>query len=141
MTGLSTHNPNVYATLGAYTLGGRIFEHHYTNDRDWKGTDNHFSLTPETLTELVEGLAEIRVALGSTEKFMEPVEESFTIERRKKMVAARDLPVGHVLTRNDINYKCPGDGIEPWQIDEVVERQVEVAIAAEEDIRWSALAR
>ena len=52
VTGLSTHNFEIAPTLAAFTLGGRIFEHHYTNDRGWKGTDNHFSLTPPMLREL-----------------------------------------------------------------------------------------
>ena len=138
--GLSTHNPDVPSTLAAYTLGGRIFEHHYTNDRAWKGTDNPFSLTQEMLRRLVDGLDEIRLALGVSEKFCTPVEAAPTTERRKKLVAARDIAEAMVITRDDIAIKCPGDGIHPYDIGRVIGRVAARAIEAEKDITMAALA-
>jgi sialic acid synthase len=134
VTGLSTHNPNIYSTVAAFTLGGRIFEHHYTNDRDWKGTDNNFSLTPKMLGSLVTGLAEVSEALGDGEKYRFPVEEGYTIERRKKLIWAADLPAGHTVTREDISIKCPGDGIQPYDIDKVIGTPLTQSVTVDEDI-------
>ena len=134
VVGLSTHQPNWAVNIAAYTLGGRVFENHYNNDRDWKGTDNNFSLTPEMLTQFVSGVNEVRVALGSHEKFQEPVEASYTLERRKKLVARRDIAVGHVIEEADLAIKCPGDGLQPWQLNDVVGKPALEAIEAEEDI-------
>lgn len=134
VTGLSTHNPEIHTTLSAYTLGGRIFEHHYTNDRDWKGTDNNFSITPDTLKTLVHALDEIRQALGDGEKYCFLEEEAYTIERRKKLVWARDLPAGHIVSRSDLAIKCPGDGIQPYDIGMVIGSKLLTDVRVEADV-------
>ena len=38
----------------------------------------------------------------------------------KKLVAARALPTGHVLLREDICLKSPGDGLPPYELDTVI---------------------
>jgi sialic acid synthase len=133
-TGLSTHNPGIASTLAAYTLGGRIFEHHYTNDREWLGTDNNFSITPSMLRELVEGLEEIRVSLGSPEKVRWPVEDDYTIERRKKLIWTRDVEAGATIQPGDLTAKCPGDGVFPWEFDRVVGSKLLSTVTAESDV-------
>lgn len=132
--GLSTHNPNFYATIAAYTLGGRVFEHHYTNDRSWRGTDNHFSLDPGMLKKLVEGLEEVRQAIGDGQKHRFPEEHTYTLERRKKLVWSRELPAGHVITANDIEIKCPGDGVKPFELPKVLNLKLKKAVVAEGDV-------
>jgi N-acetylneuraminate synthase/sialic acid synthase len=42
----------------------------------------------------------------------------------KKLVAARPLPAGHVLSREDIAIKSPGDGLPPTELDHVVGRRL-----------------
>ncbi|MCH7492940.1 N-acetylneuraminate synthase family protein, partial [Patescibacteria group bacterium] len=131
------HNPEIASTLAAYTLGGRIFEHHYTNDREWLGTDNNFSITPPMLEKLVQGLAEIRVSLGSPEKIRLPIEDSYTIERRKKLVWTRNIEVGAVLQAGDIAAKCPGDGVFPWEQDRVIGARLLSYASADSDVQGS----
>ncbi len=140
VTGLSTHSPEIYTSLAAFALGGRVFEHHYTNDREWKGTDNAFSLTPETLKELTHGLDEIGEALGNGRKYCFPEEEPYTIERRKKLVWAGDLSAGQIVGRHDLAIKCPGDGIQPYEIADVIGEQVLADVSAEQDVLSSDLA-
>lgn len=137
VSGLSTHNPEIHTTLSAYTLGGRIFEHHYTNDRAWKGTDNNFSITPETLKTLIHALEEIRQSLGDGNKYCFPEEDAYTVERRKKLVWASDLPAGHSVSRADIAIKCPGDGIQPYDIDSVIGTTLLREVRGETDVSTS----
>ena len=40
----------------------------------------------------------------------------------KKLVAARDLPAGHVLREEDIAAKSPGDGLPPYELDRLLGR-------------------
>jgi sialic acid synthase len=121
VTGLSTHNYEIAPTLAAFTLGGRIFEHHYTNDRDWKGTDNHFSLTPDMLQQLRNGLDSIHDALGDGRKRQFPIEEAYTTERRKSLYWKKSLSEGDTVTREDIAILCPGSGdFQPYDLDRVV---------------------
>ena len=137
VTGLSTHNPDWAPTLAAFTLGGRIFEHHYTNNREWKGTDNHFSLTPETLAELVAACGTVQAALGSANKHQDPREHSYTVERQKSLVWAREVFYDTVVTRGDIKILCPGGGIEPYRLNDVIGQRVTHTVKPDEHVEWN----
>tara|TARA_R110000751_G_scaffold5901_1_gene26087 strand:- start:1518 stop:2576 length:1059 start_codon:yes stop_codon:yes gene_type:complete len=138
VTGLSTHNFDIAPTLGAFALGGRIFEHHYTNDREWKGTDNHFSLTPELLGSLRKGLDSLADALGEPDKYQLPVEEAYTTERRKSLYWKRALSEGDTVSREDIAILCPGSGdFQPYDLDRVVGSTVTGEVTAEEAVQHS----
>lgn len=124
VAGLSTHNYEWTPTLAAYTLGGRIFEHHYTNDREWKGTDNHFSLTPNSLRSLREACDTVREALGQPDKRMDSREHEPTIERRKSLYWKRQVFEYGEITEDDIGIMCPGEGLPPKAIDLFIGRHV-----------------
>lgn len=65
-------------------------------------------------------LRRARAALGSAEKVQHPSEAAPLVKMGKKLVAARDLLAGHVLTPDDIDFKSPGDGLAPYEIGRVV---------------------
>jgi sialic acid synthase len=118
--GLSTHNKSWLPTVAAVALGARIFEHHYTNDKMWKGTDNHFSLTQDSFSDLVRACETVQAALGSPGKAQDPREASYTLERQKKLVWAKDAFRGEALTREHFAILSPGDGIPPYRLDELM---------------------
>jgi sialic acid synthase len=125
LIGLSTHNPSWIPTVAAFTLGARMFEHHFTNDRNWKGTDNAFSLTPPDFKAMVEACGKVQAALGSSEKSMDEQETEYTIERQKSLYWARDCEIGHVVTAEDIKILSPGGGLPPYAMKEVIGQRVE----------------
>jgi len=130
VTGLSTHSPDWAATLAAFTLGGRIFEHHYTNDRGWKGTDNPFSLIPADLARLRQACDAVLPALGRPEKSRDPREESYTVERRKSLHWRRDLAGGAVVSAADLIALSPGGGIGPDRLADLVGRRTARPVGA-----------
>lgn len=123
VTGLSTHSPDWTPTVGAFALGGRIFEHHFTSNREWQGTDNHFSITPGNLRLLRDACDTTLVALGSRDKVRDHREETYTLERQKALYWKRDLPAGHVVTEDDVIAQCPNPGtyksFQPYQLSAV----------------------
>lgn len=121
-TGLSTHDPETHPTVAAFALGGRIFEHHYTNNRRWKGTDNAFSLTPPMMKQLRTQLDDLLPAMGTGEKKPDPREFSYTTERRKSLYWSRDIERGTIVTAKDISIQCPGGGIAPKHAETFVGR-------------------
>ena len=134
--GLSSHNPNWYGSLAAYALGARIFEHHYTNDRSWKGTDNSFSLTPKSLVEFISALESVRHAMGSPNKQVLDQEHMPAQERRKKLVWTRDLAAGERIGELDIMAKCPGNGMPPYLAGLFTGANLVNDVKAEEDVVW-----
>ena len=134
--GLSTHSSEWQTSVAAYVLGARIFEHHFTLDRTWKGTDNAFSLTPPMLREFVDALETVRKALGGPKKVCTPIEKEPTKERRKSLVWARQVMEWGRITRDDIKILCPGDGIAPYYLDAVVGQYVSHSVGKDELVQW-----
>jgi sialic acid synthase len=120
--GYSGHDNGIAMPVAAYVLGGRIVEKHFTLNRAMKGTDHRFSLEPVGLRKLVRDLQRARLALGDGTKTPHPSEADPITKMGKKIVAAATLPAGHVLRREDLALKSPGDGLPPYELDNVVGR-------------------
>jgi N-acetylneuraminate synthase/sialic acid synthase len=132
--GLSDHQSGIAMALVAYMLGARVIEKHFTLNRAWKGTDHAFSLEPVGLRKLARDLNRTQVALGDGIKKPLACEAKPLYKMAKKLVAARDLPLGHVLSREDIAIKSPGDGMAPCQLGDVLGKILNRALREDENI-------
>jgi N-acetylneuraminate synthase/sialic acid synthase len=118
--GFSSHDNGIAMSVAAYALGARIIEKHFTLNRTLKGTDHAFSLEPQGLSKLVRDLDRLHVALGDGIKSQYPSESDPLQKMGKKIVAARALPKGTVLSSKDLEFKSPGDGLPPWRVQEII---------------------
>ena len=133
--GLSDHQSGIAMSVVGYMLGARVIEKHFTLNHAWKGSDHAFSLMPEGMRRLVRDLHRVPDALGDGVK--RPLEsEERPLERMgKKLVAARDLPAGHVLDRGDLVAKSPADGgLRPYELDELLGRTLVRPLTEDEAI-------
>jgi sialic acid synthase len=137
--GLSSHDNGIAMAPVAYVLGARIVEKHFTFNRAAKGTDHPFSLEPVGLRKMVRDLRRVRSALGDGVKKVYPSEQGPILKMSKKLVAARDLPTGHVLKAEDVALKSPGDGLPPHMLDVVVGRTLLRPLKADDTIQLAAL--
>jgi N-acetylneuraminate synthase/sialic acid synthase len=116
--GYSGHDSGIAMAVIAYTLGARIVEKHFTLNRAMKGTDHVFSLEPQGLSKLVRDLRRARVALGDGHKHVYESEFAPIEKMAKTIVAARHLPVGHVLGDEDLALKSPAaGGLRPYELE------------------------
>jgi N-acetylneuraminate synthase len=69
-------------------------------------------------------------------------EEQITIEFAfSTLIAARDIPAGHTITRDDLTTKRPYlSGILASQIDEVIGKQTTIGIKAGSHLQWADIA-
>jgi sialic acid synthase len=139
VVGLSAHDNGIAMATAAFVLGCRIVEKHFTWNRAAKGTDHPFSLEPVGLRKLVRDLERVRVALGDGTKRVHASEEGPILKMSKKLVAARDLPTGHVLGPTDVALKSPGDGLPPHMLDVVIGRTLLRPLKADDAIQLAAL--
>lgn len=137
--GFSDHSQGITAALGAVALGAAVVEKHFTLDRNMPGPDHRFSADPAELAAMVSEIRRLEDALGSPKLI--PVEGEMDMRpiARRSIIAARDLPAGHVIAEDDLAYRRPGTGLMPYEIDRVVGRRVRVAIAAKELIAFAKL--
>ena len=71
---------------------------------------------------------------------MFPEEEAPIKKMGKELVAASDLPAGHVLTANDIVMKSPADGLPPYELDNLIGQELARAIALDEAFSYDHIA-
>ncbi len=137
--GLSAHEDGISMPLAAYMLGARVVEKHFTLHRSMKGTDHAFSLERPGLRRLVRDLHRLRIALGDGVKRQYPSEKKPMFKMRKKLVAARNLPAGHVLSREDIAVKSPNDGLAPYEVDNIIGKTLTQPLQEDENMTFDIL--
>ena len=135
--GLSDHHNGIAMAPVAYMLGARAFEKHFTLNHAWKGTDHAYSLMPDGMRRFVRDLHRVPAALGDGVKRRLPSEERPLEKMGKKLVAARDLPAGHVLETGDVVARSPADGgLPPYELDGLLGRRLHHALAADQDLTF-----
>lgn len=111
--GLSDHSGEIYPCLSAFVLGARVFEVHVTWSKKMFGPDTTSSLTIEDLSNLTRNL-ELQFLMFSSEvakdkSQIEKKELSYLFGRG--IYARHDIPVGQVITADDLQYLKPAKGI------------------------------
>jgi N-acetylneuraminate synthase len=130
--GLSDHSGKPFASLAAAALGANLLEVHLVFSRDCFGPDVPASLTIDELTQMVDGVRFIEQALAHpVDKQAAAAEMSeLRVMFGKSVVAARDLPAGHVLAESDLALKKPGSGIAAARLPELIGRRLTEAVVA-----------
>ena len=111
VVGYSGHDNGIAMPLAAYILGARVIEKHFTLNHTWKGTDHAFSLEPIGMRKMVRDLQRAGLAVGDGRKKFYESEASAGIKMGKKIVAARDLPEGTVISADDLMDKVIGTSL------------------------------
>lgn len=126
--GYSGHDNGIAMSVVAYTLGARIIEKHFTLNRTLKGTDHVFSLEPQGMQKMVRDLNRAAVAIGSGEKVIYEEEIAPIRKMGKMIVAARDLPSGHVITEVDVEFRSPASGLSPANLDKILGKTLKLPV-------------
>ena len=132
--GFSSHDSGIAMAAAAYALGARVVEKHFTLNRTLKGTDHAFSLEPQGLRKMIRDLDRLHLAMGDGQKRQFMSEKDPLQKMGKKMVFVRGMTRDAMLTREDIAFKSPGDGLAPWMIDQVVGKRLTRDVQADETL-------
>lgn len=123
--GYSNHHPSVYMCLGAYMMGARIIEVHFTLNRAGKGTDHAISLEPKGLQTLCSDLKSLHEATGDGKKIVLPEEKEAIDKMGKSIYPARTLKKGEQITEEDVCIKSPGGGMPPYWKEKIIGNYME----------------
>ncbi len=134
--GFSDHTFGVACAIGATSLGACCIEKHFTLDKEMAGWDHAISADPSEMRLLVDGTAEVALSLGDARRIVSPDEIEKAKKFRRSIVVTRDLPAGHVLTREDLAFKRPGTGIAPDLVDFVVGRTLRRNLGEDDLLSW-----
>ena len=122
LIGLSDHTSGHATALGAVTLGGKIIEKHFTDDKTQEGPDHKFAMDAQEWRDMVDRTSELERALGTGVKKVEENEKNTVVIQRRCIRVNKDLDAGHVLQRSDLNIlrPCPNDAIEPHKLSQIL---------------------
>jgi N-acetylneuraminate synthase len=124
--GLSEHTAQIYTGIAAVALGAEVLEFHAVFDRRMFGPDAKSSLEIDEIKQLVEGVRFLEKSLQN------PIDKSDNSEYtglkkifEKTLAVNKDLPVGHVLTFDDLEAKKPAQmGISAAEFREVIGKKL-----------------
>jgi N-acetylneuraminate synthase len=109
--GYSDHTEGVLIPVAAVARGAKVIEKHFTIDRSLPGPDHAASLEPAELKQMVSDIRSLEIAFGDGAKAPHASEWNTRMAARQQVVAARDIPAGHLLTRSDLATARSGQGL------------------------------
>lgn len=139
ITGYSAHDNGILAATVAYILGATVVEKHFTLNRAWKGTDHKFSLEPEGLRKQVRDLRRVDMAAGDGKREVKDFEKDARVKMGKSIYTSKALPLGTVITMEDICFKSPGTGLPPYMAENIIGKQLYVSLEEESPITFEHL--
>jgi sialic acid synthase SpsE len=137
--GFSDHTTEVIAGALAVAAGAVFLEKHLTYDRHAVGPDHAASLDPHHFANYVSLVRVAGQMRGHGGKRVLDIEKDVRTVSRQSLVAARDLPRGHVITERDLTVQRPGTGIPASAMPSVVGQRITHPIKAGQMLNWQIL--
>ncbi len=135
----SDHSVGWNMDIAALAVGANMLEKTITEDRTTRSAEHIMSLEPQDMRKFVEIIREIEVALGNHRRVLSDDERNKRNAVRRSLHVVCDLPIGHILTEADIDYRRPGTGIAPERLPEVLFRPLKAKKAAGQRLEWDEL--
>jgi N,N'-diacetyllegionaminate synthase len=136
----SDHTPGWETDVAALALGADLIEKSITEDRTTRSIEHMFSLEPDDMAAFVCVVRDVTQAMGTNRRVLHPEEKNRRMATRRSVCAARDLAAGHKLAETDFDYRRPGYGIGPDEIDRLIGRALAVSKQAGQAFAWPDLA-
>lgn len=137
--GYSDHTEGIAVSLAAVAMGATIIEKHFTLDRSLPGPDHRASLEPDELINMIAGIRQVELMLGSPIKQAMATELPIRTLARRSVTLVKDAVAGDILSSAHLALQRPGDGIAPKDLVNVVGKRMLRDIAAGTTLNWSDL--
>lgn len=134
--GFSDHTTEIIAGALAVTAGAVILEKHLTYDRAASGPDHSASLDPAGFREYVNLARLAGEMIGKPGKCVLEIERDVRNVSRQSLVAARDLPAGHLIDEQDLIVQRPGSGVPASALPSVVGLRTRSPIKRGQMLTW-----
>jgi len=121
VVGYSGHERGYLAAILAVALGAKIIEKHFTIDKSMEGNDHKVSLLPIEFKKMVEEIRLTEEMMGKDSE--RTISQGEFLNREvlaKSLVVNQTLLSGEIITRDMIEIKSPGKGLQPYHINDLV---------------------
>tara|TARA_Y100000816_G_scaffold292343_1_gene287104 strand:- start:2408 stop:3412 length:1005 start_codon:yes stop_codon:yes gene_type:complete len=123
--GFSDHSLGFELAIIAITLGAEIIEKHFTlNRNDKNSAEHHFSMEPKEFESLVNWakILENNFKVAGWDRSKK--EESNKIQFRRSFHYKKNLLKDHIITREDLIFIRPGNGLNFDNIDKILNQKL-----------------
>lgn len=120
LVGFSDHTQGALAAALAVSRGARIFEKHFTLDKNMPGPDHWFSEEPAGLADWIDHIRTADILLGSPLVRPTQAEQAMRLIARRSVVALQDIAFGETLNNVNTGLRRPGGGLPPDMIRTVI---------------------
>jgi sialic acid synthase SpsE len=122
--GYSDHSVGTEIPLAAVALGAAIIEKHFTLDKSIIGMDNQMAIEPIEMQEMVINCHNVNEALGGEARIVYDNELEQRKNMRRSIIAVKNLKKGDFVSISDIDFKRPGTGISPDNINQILGKKL-----------------
>lgn len=137
--GYSDHSIGSLASLAAVAMGCAVIEKHVTLDSKKIGFDNQMAMEFPEFQSMVQDIRRLEQMLGNYERKLSESEVKKSLEMRRSIVAKRDISQGEVITRDELDFKRPGNGIPLEEIGSVLGKKAKKNITKDFLLDWDDL--
>ncbi len=109
--GYSDHSLGISVPIASVSLGAKVIEKHFTDNRKNKGPDHPHSLEPKEFANMVSIIREIEKAMGDGIKRIEKCEKDTRIIQRRSVFTVKEIKKGEKFTKENIQCLRPAIGI------------------------------
>jgi sialic acid synthase SpsE len=135
LTGFSDHSIGYEASMIASVFGARIFEKHFTLDRNFKCPDKEVSLDPAGFSTMIDMIENAILMEGTGALSYSRDESSVARSARRSLFAAKNIPACKIIEESDLTALRPGVGIGADSIDSIIGRKTLIKIEKEKIIK------
>jgi len=125
--GYSDHtlpDENLSSLLIAYSLGAKVIEKHFTDNKKKPGNDHYHSMDKVDLKNFKHDLKKLIVKLGISKKKVIKTERIARKNARRSLVINKDLKKGSKLKKEFIEIKRPGTGLAPENLNKIINKKI-----------------
>lgn len=129
--GLSDHTMGIGVPIASVAFGTSIIEKHFILNREDKTADSFFSATPDEFNEMVKGIKVASEAIGEVSYPLYPKKPE------KSIIVIKDIKQGELLNDENIKILRPGGGLEPKEIERILNHRALIDIEKGTPVKWN----
>jgi pseudaminic acid synthase len=138
--GISDHSLGIGVSVSAVALGAELVEKHFMASKREETVDSFFSIDPIGFKSLVENIRLSEKAVGSI-KYGLSKEERKNMFFRRSLFVVKDIDKGELISYENVRSIRPSCGIEPKNIDKVINLKAKKYLKRGTPLKWEFLTK
>jgi N,N'-diacetyllegionaminate synthase len=135
--GFSDHSRDEKAAIIALSFGARVFERHFTINKNLNGPDHKASSDPKELKFYFNTLNRSLIMLGNYQKKLQEEEKDMKKISRKSLIYNRSLSAGTKINLKYLDCRRPGTGLLPNRISQINGRILKKTVKIDQFVKLS----